>query len=144
MTACDPARISTLRVTPVSPESNSSAPPFDRLRAVAALDHVSAVFGLVSQNAKNCIRAYHVSHLVPLTPERSSQRDLSLCITQASDTAFGVRVVEFITFDWSPKADSLRTMLADSLSAVGIVSVDGKPYPDPAVKVNARPPNEEL
>ena len=117
---CDPAIATSLRVAP------ASSPPVDgaalRSDALAAVERVSLRFGLAPAEGRSegCDRAW-TAYNYPRAP-RQVRGGLSVCVLSSVDHHFEVRIAEGITSSWSPKADSLRRALTDTLARFGSVT----------------------
>jgi hypothetical protein len=141
LVACDPVRVSRLRIAPVPVVRPDSQRTLDRAGALALLDRVVRARGLIREVQRGCV-PYYTSRANRRGPGTRSTF-ITVCVTEASDTALTLQVSEGITFQWSPQADTLRRVLADSLSSFGLLKVDHEPIPR-AEPTTVRPPNGEL
>ena len=119
VTGCDPAISSSLRVTPVSsPSADGGAL---RSNALTAVERLALQFGLAPAEGRSegCERVW-VAYNYPRGP-RQVRGGLSVCVLRSTDERLEVRIGEGITTCWSPKADSLRRALADTLASFGSV-----------------------
>jgi hypothetical protein len=141
LVACDHVQVSRLRIAPVPVVRPDSPRTLDRAGALALLDRVVRARGLTREVKRGCAPYY--THQT--NPRASGTRSnfITVCVTEASDTALALQVSEGITFQWSPQADTLRRVLADSLSSFGLLKVDHEPIPR-AASTTVRPPNGEL
>jgi hypothetical protein len=111
---CDPVVSSRLRLTP-SPEAAVDSTTARRRNeytdALAAVERLALHSGLDSEPADpGCTRSWRNE------PIGYSIRRLYLCVSVPADSGFAVDLWEFISDRWSPKGDSLRRALADTLA----------------------------
>jgi len=117
---CDPVVSRTIRLTPspaVSVASGSDSGG-SRSEALAAVERIARQFGLTpiaSRNPRNCTHQWESE----VYQFRSSRLRLGISATPTTDGQLEVSVAEFITTCWSPKGDSLRIALADTLARFG-------------------------
>lgn len=121
LTACDPGVGAIVRLTPSrAPQTDSLAPPGSRA-AEAAIGRLALQFGLGSESEKTggCREQWAIRNY-PGGPGKHNY--LVLCLMPAEGIV-QVRLIEGITTRWSPKGDSLRLALIDTLARFGSVEV---------------------
>ena len=124
---CDHMMTSRLRLAPVmsTAPAPSEVQPDPQRTILAAIEQVSMSFGLQRDTTANaqCAGRWEVPGYTVLTAggPRKALGFLSVCV-QRQNGSLDVRVDEFLTFQWSAKADSLRRALADTLRHYGAVS----------------------
>jgi hypothetical protein len=118
---CDPAVGMTLRLTPspVLPSVAVSQAQHPDEAALEALDRVAQVFGLdkLPEGGGNTCDAQWL-----LSGSRR-QTGLAICATRSDDGNLEVSVGEFFASHWSPRGDSLRRAVADTLARYGQVRI---------------------
>ena len=72
-------------------------------------------FGLNDVDSPGCVRAWRIEKYYP-----SDQR-LTVCVPAPTNDALVVNMVELITPRWTPKADSLRVALLETMGRFGRV-----------------------
>jgi hypothetical protein len=127
--ACDPGKSITFRVVPSpSVQANSALAARDSIQAAgAAVGRLALHFGLPPYPEKpvECEQAWLISGY----PRGNSQRalgNLFLCTVTPADGTLEVRLSETLTTRWSPKGDSVRRALADTLTRFGRVGISGE------------------
>ena len=118
LAACDPVVHDTLRVTPVNQASGASASagPADVLSAV---EHVALRFGLKPDQSgtDSVTRTWRGPAY-----EKGRPQQLYVYANRAADGMVTVTVGEIITRTWSPRGDSLRRAITDTLQRFGSVT----------------------
>ena len=114
---CDPVVNRTLSLTPSS-AGMSSGVQAATSEALSAVERVARGFGLnpiASVDPRNC------QHRWESDSYRHGNRNLrlSVCATPTQSGELEVRIAEFITSCWTPKGDSLRVAVADTLARFG-------------------------
>jgi hypothetical protein len=112
--ACDSVVASRLQLTPAAPAVESARSNAD---ALAAVDRLAVQFGLGPETTdpRRCARAWRSA------PYRYRNVDLWLYMCARVPTAdtLELYLAEALTTCWSPKGDSLRVALADTLAHYG-------------------------
>jgi hypothetical protein len=127
--SCDPVVTTTFRLTP-SPAvreevSDSGRAESDSLRpnAIAAVTRIALRFGLTTATPGRCQRSW-VLWAPDRTDEGRRHGSVYICVGTLADGTLQVMLTEGPpNTEWSPKADSLRRALADTLGRFGIVAV---------------------
>jgi len=119
LVGCDPAVASSFRLTPAPTVLALSEPV--RANALAAVARLALRYGLAPYEGgdKECERVWF-AYNYPRAP-RQVRGGLSVCALLPADGSLEIRIAEGITKRWSPKADSLRHALADTLARFGTV-----------------------
>jgi hypothetical protein len=118
---CDPVVSNTLRLTP-SPvavaDSVTVQAGATRADALAAVERLALTYGLQPQSEfpKRCTREWRSG------PTGQYRLRLYMCAVVPPGGGLDVQLSEYITDRWSPKGDSLRRALADTLARFGSVS----------------------
>ena len=129
LVACDPVQSTTLRLTP-SPvvrnvPSDSGRVEADSLRAsaIAAVTRIALRFGLTTATPRQCQR-YWVLWGPDRTDEGRRHGSVHICVDTLTDGTLQVSLGEGPpNTAWSPRADSLRRALVDTLGRFGSVAV---------------------
>ena len=120
MLACDPVVGTTLRLTPSPVAAESITMRGDGMReaALEAVSRVAQDFGLeaVSKRETSCYRQW-------VFRGSRSQTGLHICATLRGDHEVELLVGEFFGSRWSPRGDSLRRTVRDTLARYGTVTV---------------------
>lgn len=129
MVACDPVMISRLRLMPTvartdSARSDTASQSTITLRgeAIAAVERLARRFGLESTKPKGCDRNWQMGVRARTDSERP-HGTLTICAELPLDGSVEIRLIEGPTTAWSPKADSLRRALADTLKQFGAIKI---------------------
>ena len=118
--ACDPAVGTTVRLTPSPSPAASIAMRGGAMReaALEAVGRVARDFGLdaVSEAETSCDREW-------LFRGSRTQTGLAICATLRGPDEVELSIGEFITRRWSPRGDSLRRTVGDTLARYGTVVI---------------------
>ena len=119
---CDPAVNQTVQLTPspAAPVTSASDSAVSQYEAIAAVGRIAREFGLIpikSRDPRNC------THQWQSEPYRfrGLRMQVGICATPMTDGRLEVTVSEVITSCWSPKGESVRTTVLDSLARFGQV-----------------------
>ena len=117
---CTPVVRSSLRVTPmVTPDLSTTAPSPRPADAMAAVERLAVRFGLKLDENKGPTGPK--TWRGPAYTSNRAQR-LRIYAHLGSDGAFNATVSESATTQWSPRGDSLRQALADTLTCFGVLA----------------------
>ena len=132
LAGCDPAIATNLHLSPTPAVSGDSMRSKDvRSDALAAVERIALGFGLEPIKGLDCNRAWRATgyRRAPGQPRGS----MVVCVMFPADGSLVVRVGEGITNRWSPRGDSLRSTLTDTLARFGSVR---------SASAESEPPNE--
>lgn len=127
--SCDPVQSTTLHLTPspvvrnVVSDSGRAEADSSRANAIAAVTRIAVRFGLTTATPRQCQR-YWILWAPDRTDEGRPHGSLHICVDTLTDGTLQVNLAEGPpNTAWSPKADSLRRALVDTLGRFGIVAV---------------------
>jgi hypothetical protein len=127
--ACSPVA-ATLRLT-ASPAAPRNIPWVERetpqSAALGAVDRVALRFGLAQEAPwpGECARVWRLAGYTRPTADgaRKALGELFVCVVPPFGDTLEVNVAETHTTQWSPKGDSLRRALADTLAQYGALRI---------------------
>jgi hypothetical protein len=119
MVACDQVVRTSLRLprAPATADSIRAQPNAMRTDPIAAVERLALAYGLhgEAQFPKECAREWRSG---PYSQRRPPMR-LYICVKLLPEGGLEVQLSELLTPRWSPRGDSLRRALADSLARFG-------------------------
>jgi hypothetical protein len=114
--ACDPIVDSSFRLAPAATAPGVAAQAAQVPReALAAVEGLARQFGLAEEasDPKSCVRAWRGERY------RRGLQQLFLCVGPPTPEGVRARLSELLTTSWTPRGDSLRRALADSVARYG-------------------------
>ena len=121
--ACDPMMYESFGLAP-TPGTSSAAvqTAAEHADAVAAVGRVASQFGLTpgASYRPECLNTWRTSGYRH-ADGRKALGDILVCAIVPANGEFKIRIAETYSGRWSPKADSLRQSLTDTLARFGTI-----------------------
>ena len=120
--ACDPMMYSSVRVAPAAAAGDTAHTEAQRGGAVAAVGRLASQFGLTpgARYKPECVDTWRAAGYRRGDGEKAPG-NIILCVVLHADGEIELRIAETYSGRWSPKADSLRRAITDTLAQFGTV-----------------------